>query len=301
MSNASSQLIKIDLRTVVKERLGLVSKAIPSFMMRKFENLICQDRLNVLLENNYPKEGADFCRGVIDDLRVKLEVLNADRLPDKEKRRVVIVSNHPLGGLDGMMLIDYFTDYFGGKVMFVVNDLLMAVKPLAPVFLPINKHGRQSRESLTRIDAVMKGDDPVIIFPAGLVSRRKSSDAEVVDLQWKKMFINKAVTFNRDIVPIYFDGKNSDFFYSFAHNRERLGLKFNFEMTLLPSEVFKSEAKIFRINCGNIIPWQSLAGGEKAEDEAAAVRRIVTHDLKNELYTSKTTDKTLYVHESKNH
>lgn len=274
--------IKIDIKAVLRERLGGASRFVPSFLIRKLENLVCQQRLNDLLEHNFPSEGADFCRGVLNDLNVKVELVNSDRLPSPEQRRVIIVSNHPLGGLDGMALIDFFTEYFGCTVMFVVNDLLMAVKPLAPVFLPINKHGHQSRAALTAIDQVLRGDMPVIIFPAGLVSRQHEQGGEIRDLEWKKMFVNKAVTFKRDIVPIYFDGVNSDRFYSFARRRESLGLKFNFEMALLPSEVFKAEGKVFKVNCGKIIPWQSLESGSEAEAEAQAIRRIV-YDLKNEL------------------
>ena len=264
MTQQAASPIKIDVRAVVRERLGAASRAVPSFLLRKLEKLICQDRLNALLEHNFPKEGAEFCRGVLNDLSVKVETFNADRLPPVDRRRVIIASNHPLGGLDGMALIDYFSQRYGGELMFVVNDLLMAVKPLAPVFLPINKHGHQSRQSLAAID--------------------RQAGGEVADLEWRKMFINRAISFKRDIVPVYFDGTNSDRFYSVARRRESMGLKFNFEMALLPSEVFKAEGKTFRINCGTPLPWQSLSGGQEAEAEAQAVRRMV-YDLKNELET----------------
>ncbi len=282
MSVSQDSPIKIDIRAVLNERLGAGARFVPGFLVRKLEKLICQDRLNALLEHNFPKTGADFCRGVFTDLDVKIEAVNADRLPPVENRRVIIVSNHPLGGLDGMALIDFFTRRYGGRVMFVVNDLLMAVKPLAPVFLPINKHGRQSRESLAAIDEVMRGDDPVIIFPAGLVSRKLTPIAEIADLEWKKMFVNRAVTFGRDVVPLYFEGENSERFYTTARRRASIGLKFNFEMALLPGEVFNAAGKTFRINCGNVIPWQSLRGGTEADAEANAIRHIV-YDLKKEL------------------
>lgn len=275
--------ININIKAIVRERLGGASRLVPNYFVRKLEKLICQERLNDLLARNYPMEGADFCHGVLEKLNVTVEAVNVDRLPSAENRRVIIACNHPLGGLDGMALIDFFTQRYGGNLKFIVNDLLMAVKPLAPVFLPINKHGRQSRESLTAIDQVMRGDDPVLIFPAGLCSRQLMSGGEIADLEWKKMFINRAIAFQRDIVPLYFDGENSSRFYSFARRRESLGLKFNFEMALLPSEVFKAEGKTFRINCGYPIPWQSLTGGTEAQSEAAFVRHKV-YELKKELY-----------------
>lgn len=284
MDQSETTPIKIDLKAVVRQRLGAMSRLVPPFLIRKLERLVCQDQLNELLERNFPSEGAEFCRRVLSDLDVKVEMVHSDRLPSPDNSRVIIVCNHPLGGLDGMALIDYFTRYFGRDVKFVVNDLLMAVKPLHPVFLPVNKHGSQSRSALTAIDMVLRTDDPVIIFPAGLCSRQLEAGGEIADLEWKKMFVNKAVAFGRDIVPIYFDGVNSERFYTFARRRESLGLKFNFEMALLPSEVFKAKGKTFAVNCGKQIPWQSLSAGVEAQSEAQAIRRIV-YDLKRELYS----------------
>lgn len=274
--------IKIDIRAVLNERLGSSSIVIPKFLIHKLEKLIHQDELNALLQNNFPSEGAEFCKGVLDDLNVKVSVVNANRLPAPENRRVIIASNHPLGGLDGMALIHFFTEYYNCEPHFIVNDLLMAVKPLNSVFLPINKHGSQSRLSILNIDHVMAQDTPVIIFPAGLVSRQKKRGGVIADLEWKKMFINKAKDFQRDIIPLFFDGENSEKFYSFARRREKTGLKFNIEMALLPGEVFKSRGKTFHINCGKTIPWQSLSAGIHAADEAMAIRNIV-YRLKNEL------------------
>lgn len=265
------ELLRIDLQDVIKSKLGSRSWLVPGWLVRRLEKVICADRLNALLEHNYPKTGAEFCRGVFDDLRVTVEARGTENLPDRSHRRVMIVSNHPLGGLDGMALIDFFSSYFGGKVYFVVNDLLMAVKPLNDVFVPINKHGAQSREAYQRLDEVLNGDDPVIIFPAGLVSRL-GNDGTIRDLEWKKMFVNKAVATRRDIIPVHFSGQNSCFFYKFARRRKRLGLKFNIEMILLPGEVFKSEGCTFRITCGKMIEWQTLKGGRDAALTASAIK-----------------------------
>lgn len=276
--------IKIDLKGIIRQRLGGASRLIPPFMVRKLEDLICQEKLNELLERNFPLTGADFCRAVLNDLNINVRVINTQRLPEADDKRLIIVSNHPLGGLDGMVLIDTFTRRYGNGVRFIVNDLLTAVRPLAGVFLPINTHGRQNRQAITAIDHEMRGDNPIIIFPAGICSRQDKKGAEVADREWKKMFINKAIEHHRDIVPLFFDGVNSPRFYTGARRREALGLKFNFEMALLPSEVFRSEGKSFRINCGERISWECFSGGNEAADEAQAVRRIV-YDLKKELYT----------------
>lgn len=266
--------ISINIGKVLKERLGGWSRLVPGFLVRRLERIICQDRLNGLLAANYPATGAEFCRGVLRELDVTVNVNHAERLGPAANRRVIIVSNHPLGGLDGMALIDWATERYGGQVWFVVNDLLNAVEPLRPVFLPINKHGGQSRQALRDLDRAMAGNDPILIFPAGLVSRSDGRGG-ICDLEWKKMFVSKAIEFQRDIQPVYFAGRNSDSFYSIARKRQRSGLKFNIEMIYLPREVFRAEHSEFNIICGKPIAWQQLADNHTAAEHASAIKNLV--------------------------
>lgn len=272
MTMTNDRPIHIDLRQVLKTKLGRKAALIPGFVVRRLEKTICQDRLNRILEITFPRQGAEFCKGVLDDLNISLDIQGIDNLP--ADGRCIFVSNHPLGGLDGIALIHFLTKHYGKDVRFVVNDLLTAVKPLEPVFIPINKHGSQSRASVKALDNELAGDSPVIIFPAGLVSRRQP-DGSIADLEWKKTFINKAIEFRRDIVPLYFGGTNSDFFYKFASRRKKLGMKFNIEMIYLPREVFRAENSTFRIVCGTPLSHTSLQGGRHADIEASQIRDAV--------------------------
>ncbi len=272
-------VIKVDLDGVLRQRLPRYYRFIPRFLIRWLERTICQEQLNDMMEKNRGKKDAEFCRGVLDELNIKYDVSGEENF-DPENRRVVIVSNHPLGALDGMTMIDYITRRYGGNVKFVVNDLLMAIKPLNGVFLPINKHGKQSRNSSDAIDKAMAGDDPVIIFPAGLCSRRQP-DGTICDLEWRKMFINKSAEYHRDVIPVYFDAENSSFFYKFAKFRTRLGIKFNIEMIYLPREIFRSENARFAIKVGKPILWQSLRAGKGAKAQAAEIKELV-YNLKNQ-------------------
>lgn len=278
---AQSDVIKIDIDKVLRERLPGMSRLIPRPLVSWLKRTICQDQLNRLLEENAGLEGADFCRGVLRSLDLKVDARNEHLLPDASQRRVLYVSNHPLGGLDGMALIDYVQRRHGGMVHFVVNDLLMAVKPLANVFLPINKSGSQSRQAITAIDEAFAGDDPIIMFPAGLVSRLQRSSARgsqqrvVADLPWKKMFVNKASQYRRDVIPLFFSGQNSMHFYRMANLRKRLGLKFNFEQIYLPGEIFNQRGRCLSINFGAPIPWHKLTPGKDAEKCARAVKDLV--------------------------
>lgn len=146
----SEKPIQINISEVLSSRLGKRARFVPRFIVRRIEKLICQDELNELLRNNFPKRGADFCDGVLKDLDVSIEVHNEHLLPDNP--RCIFVSNHPLGGLDGMSMISWLTRHYGRQVHFVVNDLLMVVEPLSECFVPVNKHGRQSRSTLTSLE-----------------------------------------------------------------------------------------------------------------------------------------------------
>lgn len=292
-SQTANEVIRIDVGQVLRNRVPRLWRFIPKRLVKWLEQIICQDRLNTLLEANAGKTGADFCRGVLESLNISVDVVGADNLPPKENRRVVFACNHPLGGLDGMALIDIIHRHYGGQVWFVVNDLLMAVKPLESVFLPINKFGGQSRESLRRLDKAFDGNDPIIIFPAGLVSRYRkvhfkgSVQKIVCDLKWQKSFINRCVQSKRDIVPLYFSGRNSMDFYKKANLRKKLGIKFNIEMVYLPREMFLASGKSFKVYVGILKPHSTLQGGRFAEGYARAIGTEV-YMLPDQLYANNT-------------
>lgn len=264
-------MMQIDVDAVLRERLPRYYRYIPKFAIRKLERAICQDRLNEMLRVNDGKEGSDFCRGVLDHLHITLTTHGQNNLSPINPR-VVIMCNHPLGGLDGMAMIDIVARQYGREPLFVVNDLLMAVHPLRPVFLPINKHGAQSRDAIRHYDQALAGDRPLIIFPAGLVSR-KLAKGVIADLKWQHSIINKCIEHRRDVIPAYFDGHNSQYFYNFARRRQRLGLKFNYEMIRLPKEVFLQENAHFDVVFGQSIPWQNLKGGRLAQASIDEMRQ----------------------------
>lgn len=268
--------LEINVGEVLRQRLPRYYRFIPRGMVRWLERTVCQEGLNRLLRDNFPKRDADFCRGVLDDLDVTVNYHNIENLPPRELTRVLFVSNHPLGGLDGMALIDFVRSYYGVAPKFIVNDLLAAVEPLSDTFLPVNKHGAQSRQAIRALDDAFASDAPLLMFPAGLVSRRGKKGV-VADLEWQKMFVTKARQSGRDIIPLHFYGENSSFFYKFAKFRRRLGLKFNIEMIYLPREVFRASGKTFDVVIGKPISHTSLDNMPPMQ-KAQQIRQLV-YDL----------------------
>lgn len=267
--------LRIDVDSVIRQRLPRHYKYIPRFVIRWVERIIKQDGLNKILSDIGDKKGVEAADIALADLNVSYKAVNEDNIPSDG--RFIFASNHPLGGLDGMALISLIGHRYDGEIKFIVNDLLMAVKPFDNVFMPINKHGRQTREYALEIEKQYKGDKQMITFPAGLCSR-KLKGGKIGDLKWQKFVVSQAISSQRDIIPVFFDGQNSKFFYRFAKFREKLGVKFNIEMIYLPSEMFKCSGKEFGVYFGKPIKWQSL-DAKNPRGEAERLREMV-YDLK---------------------
>lgn len=170
------KVVKIDIREAISSKLPKASRWIPGFVYRWLARLIRQDELNRVLCENRGKTGSAFAEGALQTLGVSVRVIGEENIP--ASGRFVFVSNHPLGGLDGIGLIAFLGKRYGDDhLRFLVNDVLMAVKPLDNVFLPINKYGSQSRESMRAVDAAYAGDFQIGTFPAGLCSREETTAA----------------------------------------------------------------------------------------------------------------------------
>ncbi len=241
----------IDLSSVLRSKSPKLLKIIPKFVIRWAEKLIHQDELNEILTKHGHHKGVDFATASLKHLKASYDIHGIEKTD--RNRRYVIVSNHPLGGLDGIILLEAFGKYFENKVKFLVNDLLMNVDPLRPVFIPVNKYGRQSVDNAVLIHDAYSSDCQILNFPAGLCSRLNNGVIE--DLEWKKNFLSQAVKYGRDIIPVYFSGRNSNLFYRLANLRKAIGIKFNFELILLPHEMFRQKKMKFDVFVGDAIPF----------------------------------------------
>ena len=266
----NSEPMQINVDKVLREKLPKQYKRIPRFAVRWLERIICQDRLNEILKKMAGKDGVSAATAALDEMDITMEVTGLDKLPDG---RFLFVSNHPLGGLDGLGLISLLGQRYDRKIRFMVNDLLMAVEPLRDVFLPVNLFGRQSRGTAAQVNEALAGDCQFISFPAGLCSRMQP-DGSISDLQWHKTPVAHAVNYQRDIVPIFFDEQNSPFFYRMARWRKKLGIKFNIELIFLPKEMLKKSGSALHVRVGEPIPWSSL-DASAPKQEAARLRDIV--------------------------
>ena len=265
---------QIDVDEILRSKAGEKAKCIPRFVVSWLKRRLHQDQVNDFLQKAGDQEGVPWLKAVLDFLDTKVEVKGLENLPsDADGSRFTFVSNHPLGGQDGVALGYVLGTHYEGRIKYLVNDLLMFLPGLAPLCIPINKTGKQSRQFPAMVEAGFSSDKHILMFPAGLCSRRRHG--VIRDLPWNKAFITKSVQHQRDVVPIYFSGRNSNKFYTIANVCKMLGLKFNLAMLYLVDELFKNQHKTFEVHIGRPIPWQTFDRSRTPAQWAAYVQDIV--------------------------
>lgn len=246
----------IDIEKILRDKMGKKSRYVPRFVISWLKKIIHEDEVNRFLWENRKLEGTEWLTACVQYLDMTLDIVGAENLPDKHDGKLyTFVSNHPLGGQDGVSLGSIIGQHYDGKFRYLVNDLLLNLPGLKPVSIGINKTGRQSRDFPRMVEAGFNSDNHLLMFPAGLNSRK--INGEIHDLPWKKTFITKSVETHRDVVPIHFSGRNSKRFYRIAKFSDRW-LPFNLAMLFLVDEMYRNVGKTFRITIGKPIPWQTF-------------------------------------------
>lgn len=264
----------IDISRILADKMGDKARFVPSVLVNWLKRIIHQDEVNKFLWDSRGLTGVEWLEECMRYLDTTLDVVGRENLPDKNDGRLyTFVSNHPLGGEDGVALGALIGRHYDGRFRYLVNDLLMNLPGLAPLCIPINKTGNQSRHFPAMVKAGFASDNHMLMFPAGLCSRR--NNGVIRDLPWTKTFITKSVETQRDVVPIHFGGRNSDFFYSLANFCKKTGIKFNIAMLFLVDEMYKNTHQTFRVAIGKPIPWQTFDKSKTPMEWAKYVQDIV--------------------------
>jgi putative hemolysin len=262
----------IDVQKIIRTKAPEASKKIPRIAIWLLVKLIRQDGLNQFLKSAGKATGVEFMDHAVSYFDVKLQIKGENNLPDSQAKSI-FASNHPLGGLDGICLSSYLGKHYNGRIKYLVNDLLYFIEPLQDIFVPINKHGAQGKTGAQTLNEALASDNQIITFPAGLCSRK--TNGIICDTDWKKMFITKAIEYQRDIVPVFFEARNSGFFYRLANLRKKFGIKFNIEMLFLPRELFKAAGSTYTVYFGKPIPWQTFDSTKTPQQWADWVKETV--------------------------
>lgn len=264
------KLKPIDIREIFREKSPSLARFIPGCVYRLIHRVMRLDFMNGFIERYGHLKGMDFVNASVRDFEITEELFGAENIP--ASGRYIFAANHPLGGFDSLLLMENVYKRLG-EFRFLVNDVLMNIPPLKPLFVPINKHGGHSREVAAMLDALYRSGQQILIFPSGLASRKIKGRVE--DMEWQKHFISKAVAYQRDVVPVFISGRNSDRFYRLARWRTLLRIGWNLEMFLLPDETYRHRRKKIELYFGPPIPWTTFDRRRSHRDWAAYVREQV--------------------------
>jgi len=262
--------LQVDVKQAIASKNKKLANGLPRFIIRWIEKLIHQDEINRFLAKHRHDTPVEFAKSGLEEFaQASVTVANEEKMP--KEGRYIVVSNHPLGAIDGLAMISLIGKY-RDDIKFPVNDLLLAIKPMHGIFIPINKHGNNSIDAAKELHNAFSSNDLIIYFPAGLCSRKIKG--KIQDLEWKKTIIQKAIEYKRDIIPAFFEGKNSGRFYRIANLRKRFGIKTNLEMILLPDEMVKQKGNKFTVTFGDHVSYKTFDDSKTPKEWAAWLREL---------------------------
>lgn len=279
-------MLQFDIRTVLKQKAPKAH--VPGFLIRYLERIAHIKQMNAFLRKYPDVKNYDFIRLVLDEeLGCSASIDGIENIPTDGKP-LIFASNHPLGGLDGMIIAQMIHESRSSRgdsrpLKVIVNDLLMFMEPLAGLWAPVNKVGRLTKEQAQQQHALWESETDVLTFPAGICSRLQRIEGkwQIQDFEWQKNFIQRAREYQRDIVPIYFEGRNSKFFYTLAYIRKLLHIKLNIEMLYLVDEMYGAHGMHFKVHVLPPISYTSLDTSKSPKEWAEYIKQIVYNQKEN--------------------
>ncbi len=230
----------VDIEKIIGSKNPRLLKWMPGFVLRYIKRILHEDYVNGFMKDHGHLRDLDFVHKVMEVFNTKVVVKGLEHIP--AEGGFILASNHPLGGFDGLALMKAV----GMKrkdIRFLVNDILLSLGTMDSLFVAVNKHGSQYAKA--KIEEAYASGHAVLIFPAGLVSRK--NDGVIKDLDWKKSFIVKSLQYKKPVVPCFIEGRNSSWFYNLSLWRRRLGIKANIEMFYLVDEMYRQRDQTITI------------------------------------------------------
>jgi putative hemolysin len=206
--------------------------------------------INKIYENNKHKTDLNFLNGILDDCKIKFDIPEEDLKRIPKEGPFITVSNHPLGGIDGVLLLKLLIEK-RADYKIIANFLLHRIAPLKPYVMPVNpfetrKDAKSSMAGIKNALLHLREGKPLGIFPAGEVSTYKDGKLKV-DKPWEEPAIRLIKKANVPVIPIYFHAKNSRLFYVMSKISDTL------RTAKLPSEVMSQKGRVIRVRIGKPI------------------------------------------------
>jgi putative hemolysin len=263
----------IDIERLIRESDNNALKNLPRVAIWFLRIILREKSLNKILGKYQDLEGKSFEDKILEEFKLKLLIKGMENLP--ENGRCIFCANHPFGILDGLILTNTVASSYG-KLKAIGNDAFYLIPALRPFIFTVNVYGMNTKNKFAELNNLYATDFPITHFPSGEVSRKYSG--KIQDCEWQKSFISKAVVHQRDIVPFYFKGNNSNLFYFVHWFRKKIGLHLNLELVLLPREIFKKRGKKIEVFIGKPIPYTCLDNSRSPRDWTRLIREY-TYEL----------------------
>jgi len=267
---------QINVEDIIAGKTPILLRLLPLLILKYIKRIVHQDEFNKFLQLTQNEYGHDFVSAALSNFQIQVITEGLENIP--REGGCIVACNHPLGGIDGIAVMKEIGTV-RKDIKALVNDILMNLENLNSLLVPINKHGKNCIDNVKYIDQVYASNECVIVFPAGLVSRRKNG--VIKDLDWKKSFISKAIKYKRNVIPVHIDARNSNFFYALASIRKAIGIKTNIEMFYLVDEVYKQKGKIIKLTIGKPISYTTftklytnLNWAEKVKEQVYNLKKV---------------------------
>jgi 1-acyl-sn-glycerol-3-phosphate acyltransferase len=270
LKNIEDHDFYIDLDKIIQNQKSKLIKRLPRFVISHMKRIIRQEEVNRQLNLLKDKYDIDFIQTHADYLNIRIKTVGIENLPDNG--RFIFACNHPLGA------VDFYAALIATRKKYPVvkalaNDLLLSFKNLRTLFLPVNAFGKTPTKYHQLIEEAYASSIQIMTFPAGEVSRK--TKGEIKDGPWHRSFIRNAIEYQRNVIPIYIHARNSPRFYRWYTIRKRLGIKINFELFLLPDELFRQKDKTIGLVIGKPINYETFMDSKSHLEWAKYVREEV--------------------------
>jgi len=248
------------------ENLGFVG----TFVGWSLKKVLRISNIDRMYDRNKHLQDVEFLNAMLDELQIKFEIPEKDlnRLP--KDGAYITISNHPLGGIDGILLLKLLAEK-RPDYKIIANFLLHRIEPLKKYILPVNpfENHKDAKSSIAGFKSAithLREGHPLGIFPAGEVSTYKDG-ALVVDKTWEPAALKLIKKAEVPVVPIYFHAKNSRLFYALSKVSGVL------RTAKLPSELLTQKHRVIKVRIGHPIQVATQKEHESLEDFSEFLRK----------------------------
>ena len=156
----------IDIEKILRSKMGSKARYVPRMLVGWLKKIIHQDQVNAFIWEHRDESGVEWLESTVRYLKMDIRIIGKENLPPKDDGKLyTFVSNHPLGGQDGVALGSIIGRHYDGRFRYLVNDLLMNLPGLAPVCIGINKTGRQGRDFPRMVEVASRATTTCLCSP----------------------------------------------------------------------------------------------------------------------------------------